>query len=362
MEARRLEHGAIDRRIGSASTPVDSNTAPAMPASAGAAFSRSRTGTMMGTPLLASARVVYLTNVLHRGAIKKCHAESFRAFVIAIQFSVLHGYLRIENVGKLYTNQPLSNSRGGQSPWRAFCKCIAKHRRGDCYAAAGVPMSGPIGRLDVQVQAFKEFGDEESISEDQGRDAALPMTTICPHCRSVRPTNATVPDWQCPSCDRAYVKAGSGDAARVTMRPSQTATTSSGFSIPWGTLLMGLLIVYGGWMAYHKMGSKIKDGISHAGQFGSDPSAEQLAQLAASRQPSDVLIYSAPWCTNCSAAKNWMNQYGFKYEVCDVEASSDCGSQLLALDPKGGVPYLIVRGQHMKEGFNSRQFLVALAK
>ena len=89
---------------------------------------------------------------------------------------------------------------------------------------------------------------------------------------------------------------------------------------------------------------------------------EQLAQLAASRQGSDVLMYSAVWCTNCSAAKNWMSQYGFKYEECDIDKDSACASALKTLDPQGGVPYFIVRGQHMKDGFDSDQFLLALAK
>jgi glutaredoxin len=73
-------------------------------------------------------------------------------------------------------------------------------------------------------------------------------------------------------------------------------------------------------------------------------------------------MYSADWCPNCRAAKGWMQQYGFKYDECNVETSSACASQLKTLDPQGGVPYLIVRGQHMKDGFDSNQFLAALAK
>jgi glutaredoxin len=87
-----------------------------------------------------------------------------------------------------------------------------------------------------------------------------------------------------------------------------------------------------------------------------------MADLAARAQASDVLIYSAPWCANCAAAKQWMVQQGFKFEECNVEASKDCAAQLRSLDPQGGVPYLIVKGKHMKDGFDSDEFLAALAK
>ncbi len=149
-------------------------------------------------------------------------------------------------------------------------------------------------------------------------------------------------------------------AARTSQRAVPTSAVSAGTSIPWGKLVAGLAIAYGAWAGWHKVGGA--DGISRASHFGSTPSVEQLGQLAASRQSSDVLMYSAAWCPNCTAAKGWMGQYGFKYQECDIDKDSACMAQLKALDPQGGVPYLIVRGQHIKDGFDSEQFLVALAK
>ena len=186
------------------------------------------------------------------------------------------------------------------------------------------------------------------------------MPAICPHCQFVRPASARVPDWQCPSCGKAYAKAGGGMVPRTAQREAPSSAVSTGSSIPWGKLVLGLAIAYGVWVGMHKIGGS--NGITRASHFGGNVSVEQLAQLAASRQPGDVLMYSADWCPNCRAAKGWMQQYGFKYEECNVETNSACASQLQALDPQGGVPYLIVRGQHMKDGFDSEQFLVALAK
>jgi glutaredoxin len=194
------------------------------------------------------------------------------------------------------------------------------------------------------------------------------MTTICPKCRAVRPMEAQSPAWQCPACGVAYAKA-SGDAGvqRAITVPHADGAGALG-SIPWFKLFAVLAIAYGAWLGYQRLAAGVAGsgagaaGISHAGRIGSNPSSAQLGQLAASAKASDVLVYSAPWCSNCAAAKAWMAQYGFQYTECDVQASSACLSQLKSLDPLGGVPYLIVKGQHMKNGFDSDEFLAALAR
>jgi glutaredoxin len=190
------------------------------------------------------------------------------------------------------------------------------------------------------------------------------MPTICPKCRTLRPADTTVPDWQCPACGVAYAKAG-GDALAVPAvrraQAAQAAVASDGLlaSVPWGKLLACAAIVYGAWLGFHRSGAGTGAGSS---RLGANLTVEQLAQLAASSQPSDVLMYSATWCPSCSAAKSWMGQYGFKAQVCEIDKDSDCLSQLKALDPQGGVPYVIVKGHHMKDGFNSDEFVAALAK
>lgn len=183
------------------------------------------------------------------------------------------------------------------------------------------------------------------------------MPTICPHCHTVRPESTPVPDWQCPSCGKAYAKAGGSMAPCTPQRAAPADTVSAYSGIPWGKLLAGVAIAYGAWVGWHKVGGE--NGIN---RLRGSASMEQVAQLAASRQASDVLMYSAAWCPYCTAAKEWMQQHGFKYQECDIDKDSDCMSALTALQPQGGVPYLIVRGTHMKNGFNSEEFLVALAK
>ena len=191
------------------------------------------------------------------------------------------------------------------------------------------------------------------------------MTTICPKCRSARPAQTSAPSWQCPACGVAYAKAGD---TGVSIRSGATTAGGSwgGHSwlggIPWVKLVLVVAVAYGAWVGLHRTPGSTPGAApaSLAGKFSANPSTEQLAALAASTPGADVLMYSAPWCSNCAAAKSWLAQYGFKFQECDIQTSSVCLSQLKALDAEGGVPYLIVKGRHMKDGFDSDEFIAAL--
>ena len=166
------------------------------------------------------------------------------------------------------------------------------------------------------------------------------MTTICPKCRSVRSAQTSAPSWQCPACGVAYAKAGENG---MSVRRSTTTVDSGGdswlSSVPWVKLVLVVAVAYGAWVGLHRTPGGAPGAVpaSLAGKFGANPSIEQLAALAASTPSSDVMMYSAPWCSFCAAAKGWLAQYGFKYQECDIQASSDCLSQLNALDPQGGL-------------------------
>ena len=161
------------------------------------------------------------------------------------------------------------------------------------------------------------------------------MTTICPKCRSVRPAQTSAPSWQCPACGVAYAKAGE---IGMSVRRSTTTVDSGGGSwlsgIPWVKLVLVMAVVYGAWVGLHRAPGSTPGTVpaSLAGKFGANPSIEQLTAMAASTTSADVLMYSAPWCSYCAAAKGWLAQYGFKYQECDIQASSDCPSRLKALD------------------------------
>ncbi len=184
------------------------------------------------------------------------------------------------------------------------------------------------------------------------------MPTICPKCRTVRPENAVVPDWQCPACGVAYAKAGDGSAALPSAQRAHAARasgTGGGLlsSVPWGKLFAIYMVVQGVWLGYNRTGT-----VSST----PPPTSMSAEKLAANTGPGDVVMYSATWCPYCSQAKSWMGQYGFKPKVCEIDQDSDCLARLKTLDPKGAVPYLIVKGHHMKNGFDTDEFKAAVAK
>ncbi|BCL74797.1 hypothetical protein JHS3_05330 [Jeongeupia sp. HS-3] len=184
------------------------------------------------------------------------------------------------------------------------------------------------------------------------------MTTICPKCRHSRSPDATVPDWQCPHCGVAYNKAAealntprlatSGYVARPEPR-----------RIPWGALILGAVIAWGAWSGI-KFGLAKYDGTeSTSASAGQNPSTDELARLAGTVKPGDVVMYTTTHCPYCAQAKAWLNQYGFAFDECDAEQWPECASQMQALGANG-VPFLLVRGQPMKEGFDTEQFLALL--
>lgn len=192
------------------------------------------------------------------------------------------------------------------------------------------------------------------------------MPTICAKCQLVRPENSDAPIWQCPGCGVAYNKAADarGAASSSTGHRSQQRTHAvpDGDGLPWGKWLMILLLAGGVYLGYQVIQKRGPAGVnvsSLASKLSGNSSVEQLAALAASSKPGDVFMYTADWCPNCRAAKGWMAEYGFQYEQCDIDKDHGCKSKLDSLGGDG-IPYLIVKGHHMREGFDSQEFVAAL--
>jgi glutaredoxin len=123
-------------------------------------------------------------------------------------------------------------------------------------------------------------------------------------------------------------------------------------------LLIGALMI-GAWNGY-KISQQHHGGIERIGASITDNvNEEQLKLLALNVKQGEVLIYTTTDCPYCAQAKAWMTQYGFAYTECNADTSSTCESELNALG-SDGVPYLVVRGHHMKEGFDSDEFVDAL--
>jgi glutaredoxin len=92
---------------------------------------------------------------------------------------------------------------------------------------------------------------------------------------------------------------------------------------------------------------------------GATGSTSDIAVLAAKVGAEDVVMYSTTECAYCAQAKGWLKQYDFAYTECNMSVDKECERQFLKYGATG-TPYLVVKGQHMKDGFDSQEFLSLL--
>ncbi len=122
------------------------------------------------------------------------------------------------------------------------------------------------------------------------------------------------------------------------------------------TVLFVLACLHTGWRYFSTEKSSEPSRYSKS----SDISAEGLAQLAATVKPGDVTMYSTTECQYCAQAKGWLNQYGFAFSECNMSVREECEREFKSFGANG-TPYLVVRGHHMKDGFDSDEFVALLS-
>ncbi|MDB5815468.1 MAG: glutaredoxin-like protein [Rhodocyclales bacterium] len=113
-------------------------------------------------------------------------------------------------------------------------------------------------------------------------------------------------------------------------------------------LLVGGL--YQGWKHFAPTGVSLD---------GREISASELSALAVGVKANEVVMYSTSECPYCAQAKNWLNQNGFAFTECNMSEAHRCEDEFRSY---GGIgtPYLVVRGHHVKDGFDPDEFLTAL--
>lgn len=191
------------------------------------------------------------------------------------------------------------------------------------------------------------------------------MTTICPKCQHVRPADTAAPEWQCPACGVAYAKvsrSAAPDASPVGTRGVGYSAHTQRSGTPWRLIVIALALVAGlGWMyGARLMGDRPSDGNSAPLSVHDDAGIRRLATTIRAEQ---VLMYSTTECGYCAEARSWLHGHGFAFTECNMSVDSRCTEAFRALRASG-TPYLIVRGprgeHHMKDGFDSDEFLAAL--
>lgn len=182
------------------------------------------------------------------------------------------------------------------------------------------------------------------------------MTTICPKCRQLRPADTPAPAWQCPACGVAYAKAGAAAHPPAAPRPAGYHAAPQRARLPWGLLLLAALVAAGAYLhqSGHGMGGL---------PGGGDMDEAALRRLAGSVSAGQVVMYSTTECGHCTTARGWLERHGFAFTECNMSLDRRCVDEFDALGATG-TPYLVVRGprgeHHMKEGFDSDEFVAAL--
>lgn len=152
------------------------------------------------------------------------------------------------------------------------------------------------------------------------------MSRTCPHCNHVRRPHDQAPDWQCPSCERAYEK----PARAVESAEVVTSRQSGGGA--W--LLLALLLVVG----------------LFAGRVLWPPTKAQASTVSVRAPQPVVELYATSWCPYCQQTREFFAANAIEYIEHDIEKSSQALAEHEKLGGKG-VPLILV-GDEVIRGYN----------
>nr|WP_143710609.1 glutaredoxin domain-containing protein [Janthinobacterium sp. Marseille] len=161
------------------------------------------------------------------------------------------------------------------------------------------------------------------------------MTRICPKCSYVRKASDEAPEWQCPSCQVAYIKASGEPAATNYGRygtPAAKSRNKSSGLLKWAVVLamLGAALL---------LGKPLWSG-------------KQAPPAVVSSVQPEVTLYATEWCGYCAAARKLFEDKGIAYTELDVEKTS-AGYEGHKKLGGNGVP-LIVIGDEVIRGFDER--------
>ncbi len=132
--------------------------------------------------------------------------------------------------------------------------------------------------------------------------------------------------------------------------------------MPWGRYALLIAVFAGLWLGAQflrqHLGPWLATGVGGATTAWTPADIKALADRA---RPEEVVIYSTSRCPYCAEAKAWLQQNGFGFEECNMDVDKRCEREFVDFGGNG-TPYLVVRGQHMKDGFDAREFLTLLAQ
>ncbi|WP_394779447.1 glutaredoxin family protein [Undibacterium sp.] len=168
------------------------------------------------------------------------------------------------------------------------------------------------------------------------------MPHICPKCSYIRKATDTAPEWQCPSCQIVYSKAG-GEADASYGKYGKPVVPANTASVSGSKLKLALLL---GVLAVTVVVARpiIKArSLRHASEITAANTAINTAQP-------EVVLYGASWCGYCAATRRYFEENGIRYTELDVEKTTDGYNGYKKLGG-GGVPIIVV-GDQVLHGFS----------
>lgn len=157
------------------------------------------------------------------------------------------------------------------------------------------------------------------------------MSRVCPHCQHARQPGEEAPDWQCPACQKAYVKAG------AALPPEKL--------IPYGPNVVPRSAGWGKWLL-------VLLACGAAFWFGRPSSSQPAIRAEAVAGQPAVVLYATEWCGYCKATRAFFAANGIRYTEYDIEKSATALSEHRKLGGHG-VP-LIVVGDEVIKGYNEQ--------
>lgn len=72
----------------------------------------------------------------------------------------------------------------------------------------------------------------------------------------------------------------------------------------------------------------------------------------------NVQVYTTPWCRDCRAAKQFLQEHGVEYTEIDVDANPGASNEVLSHVGKRAVPQLVIDGEWFQPYTPGRGLLV----
>ncbi len=158
------------------------------------------------------------------------------------------------------------------------------------------------------------------------------MSRICPNCQLPRPADSSAPDWQCPSCGKAYNKGAGAPVDSTYGKSTYLPPVKTPFRERSPLVRMLIASLFLGWIVLYYW-----------------PNREESASTTVGAQPV-VVMYATSWCGYCAQARSFFAANGIQYEERDIEKSSSFHEEHRRLGGQG-VPLILV-GEEKIGGFN----------